>query len=152
MDRAREFRRGLAATAPYLLSHHEPDERERCHTVAVGDRRLHLCARCTGIYPGIALGIALTVGGLWPAWVSLPWLVALLPAPALADWARSALRNRPGTNAVRTLTGAGLGLAYGTGLASIFAGRHLPWVVGVGVGYGVLAAVGLWWWLALRTP
>ncbi|MFB6170565.1 MAG: DUF2085 domain-containing protein [Haloarculaceae archaeon] len=140
MDRRREFLRGLAATAPYLLSHHTADERERCHTLAVGDRRLHLCARCSGVYPGIAVGVALTVVG-WPGWVAPGWLVALLPAPALADWALSALGGRSGDNAVRTLTGAGLGLAYGTGLGLLVGGAW--WVLGVGVGYGLLALAGL---------
>jgi len=139
------LRRGLARTRRYLLAHHPPDERDRCHAVGVGDRPVYLCARCSGVYPGIAAGVALfatkTAPALWP------WLV-LLPAPALVDWAATATGDRRGHNAVRTGTGTLLGLAYGLALPWFLADFR-PWLLGVAAGYGGLAAAGLW---ITRTP
>ena len=54
---AEEFREGVAETRRYLLSHHEPEEFDRCYAPSVRGRRVHLCARCCGVYPGIAAGL-----------------------------------------------------------------------------------------------
>lgn len=142
-DRRRELRRGLARTRRYLLAHHRPAGYDRCHALRVGDRTVRLCARCSGVYPGIAVGLALvatgTASGLWP------WLVALGPAPALFDWGVTTLGSRHGHNAVRTVTGILLGAGYGVGVAWFLAdaGAH-PWLLGVAAVYGALAAAGLW--------
>jgi len=133
----RELRRGLRETGRYLLSHHEPGERDRCHAVWLPgrDRPVRLCARCAGVYPGIALGVAAAATAPVP---TLP-LVALLPAPALADWATTALAGRRGSNAVRTLTGVALGAGYGVGLVALTRPPLRPPVVAVGVAYALLA-------------
>ncbi len=62
--RRSEVRAGLAETRRYLLSHHKPEEWNRCHAVGIPGRKrpLRLCARCSGIYPGIALGVAYGMG------------------------------------------------------------------------------------------
>lgn len=142
----RELRRGLRATAPYLLSHHVADERDRCHRVAVGDCEVHLCARCAGIYPGLALGLLWGLTRGLPSGPALPVAVALLPAPALLDWASSALRNRDGSNWLRnrdgsnwlrTATGVLIGIGYALGLVGLWHGHW--WVLGVGVAYGLAA-------------
>ncbi len=137
----RELRRGLAATAPYLLSHHAAAERHRCHRLTVGGRTLYLCARCSGVYPGIALGLAAFLLGVGRgAWLPV---VALFPLPALADWAVTTLGERRGTNARRTATGALLGVAYGLALPWFLTTRR-PLLLAVAVGYASLAALGLW--------
>lgn len=133
-----EVRAALAATRPYLLSHHEPSEWDRCYAPTVGDRRVRLCARCLGIYPGILVGVA-----AWLLAAPLPTglaAVALLPLPALVDWAASAFTPRAGWNPVRTATGAALGYAYGVGLAALLLGGDRR-VLAVGVAYATVAGV-----------
>jgi len=132
----RELRRGLAATWPFLLSHHEPSEYDRCYEPTIRGRTVRLCARCLGIYPGIAAGVVAYVVAPPPA-TSLA-LVAVLPSPALLDWSASALFDGDGSNPRRTATGALLGYAYGLGLMHLFDGRFV--VLLVGLGYGLAAA------------
>lgn len=129
-----EIRRGLAAARPFLLSHHDPTEWNRCYSLTLSGWHVRLCGRCSGIYPGILLGLfALTAPG--PL-----LLVALLPLPALVDWTVTAFTRADGYNAVRTATGAVLGVGYALGLRRLFLqgdGR----VLAVGAGYALLAAV-----------
>ncbi|QLD89211.1 DUF2085 domain-containing protein [Natronomonas salina] len=129
-------RTALAATRPYLLSHHQPGEWDRCYAPRVGGRRVRLCARCLGIYPGILAGLlAALIGSPLPTGL---WVVTLLPMPALVDWAVSAFTARRGWNPVRTATGFGLGYAYGVGLATLYLTGDLR-VLAIGVVYGLLA-------------
>lgn len=133
-----EVRAALAATRPYLLSHHEPDEYHRCYAPTVGGRRVRLCARCLGVYPGIAVGL---LAALAPSPLPTGLLaVASLPLPALVDWAATAFTARRGWNPVRTATGAALGYAYGVGLVALFLRGDLR-VLAVGAAYGLAAAV-----------
>ncbi|QLG26739.1 DUF2085 domain-containing protein [Halorarum halophilum] len=135
--RLREVRRGLRAAAPFLLSHHLPGERDRCHTVDVAGNELHLCARCTGIYPGIAAALIVVSNG-----IAVPLAaVAALPAPALLEWLSTGRGDRPGRNDVRTLTGLALGLGYGFGLVRLLTDQNRFGVVAVGVAYATLAGV-----------
>lgn len=133
-----EVRAALAATRPYVLSHHEPGEWHRCYAPSVGGRRVRLCARCSGIYPGIVVGIAASLGAS-PLPTGL-WAVAVLPLPALVDWAATAFTDRRGWNPVRTATGASLGYAYGVGLATLFLEGDLR-VLAVGVAYALVAGL-----------
>jgi uncharacterized membrane protein len=105
------------------------------------ERPLRVCARCSGIYPGIALGVTLVLTGALPV---VPWLVAVLPAFALADWARSQFTARRGRNSVRTASGFGLGFAYGMGLLGLLGGDSRVAVLLIGLGYALLAGGGLW--------
>lgn len=134
----RELRRGLAAARPYLLSHHEPAAWDRCYAPSLLGRRVRLCARCLGVYPGIAVGlVAAATGGPLPA--GLPVLAAL-PLPAFLDWTATAFTERRGYNPIRTATGAALGYAYGLGLWALFVHGDLR-VLAVGAAYGLAAAV-----------
>lgn len=132
----REFRNGLAATREYLLSHHTRDERHRCYAPSLFGRQVHLCARCSGIYPGIALGLLAGVTGL----TALPelLLIAVLPIGALVDWTVTEFTDREGFNVVRTVTGGLLGFAYGLGLVALFLEGNLG-VLAIGVGYALVA-------------
>jgi uncharacterized membrane protein len=138
-----EARAGIAETRRYLLSHHEPGEWDRCHAITVPGRKrpVRLCARCSGIYPGIALGIGLVSTGALPV---IPWLVAVLPAFALLDWARSQFTSHDGRNIVRTTTGFALGVAYGMGFLGVLRGDARVAIIAGGFGYALLAAGGLW--------
>lgn len=129
---------GLAETRRYLLSHHEPAHYDRCYVVPFRGRRIRLCARCAGIYPGIGAGVVAAayagVGG-WP----LLLVVAVFPAVALVDWARTAFTGAAGTNPVRTGSGALLGIGYGMGTLE-FLTSFDPRLLAIAVVYGSLAA------------
>lgn len=132
-----EVRAALAATRPYLLSHHEPAEWDRCYAPTLLGRRVRLCARCLGVYPGIGLGLAALLADL-PVPSGLA-AVAFLPLFALVDWTLTAFTGRRGTNTVRTATGAALGYAYGLGLGLLFGGDLR--VLAVGAAYALVAGV-----------
>jgi len=140
VDRA-GMRDALAETRRYLLSHHEPAEHDRCHAPVVVGRRLRVCARCSGIYPGIAGGVAAAVAG--PAWLSSLLVVTVLPAPALVDWTATTATTRRGSNWLRTATGLLLGYAYGVGLGRLLVAGDRR-VLAVGVAYGLPALALLW--------
>ncbi|PSQ25404.1 hypothetical protein BRD03_14355 [Halobacteriales archaeon QS_9_68_17] len=127
---------GLRRTAPFLLSHHEADEHDRCYAVGVRGRTVRLCARCTGIYPGIAVGLGVAVVGEWTA---PPVLIAVLPAFALVDWTVTAFSTVDGANPVRTATGALLGFGYTSGAVRLFRDPPAPRVLAVGVAYALVA-------------
>lgn len=131
-----EFRSGLRETRRYLLSHHEPGEWYRCYQPVVLGRRVRLCARCSGIYPGIAAG--LLAYALGPPSLASIVIVASLPLPALVDWTLTTFTQRRGYNPVRTATGLLLGYAYGIGFGLLLGDLDLR-VVLVGVGYAVAA-------------
>lgn len=130
-----EFRAGVAETRRYLLSHHEPREWYRCYQPVVLGRRFRLCARCSGIYPGIAAGL---LGyGFGPSFVTSIALVVLLPLPALVDWILTTFTPRRGYNAVRTATGLLLGYGYGLGLGLVLGDATIG-VLLVGIGYAIV--------------
>jgi uncharacterized membrane protein len=137
----RELKTGLAETRGYLLSHHEPAEYHRCHSPSIGGRTVHICARCSGIYPGIVAGFVLFATGTATGY-HLP-LIALFPVFAIVDWAVTTFTSVRGWNSVRTVTGALLGTAYGLGLCHLLIAGRLS-VLAVGVVYGGLAAISLW--------
>lgn len=131
-----EFRSGLRETRGYLLSHHEPHEHDRCYAPTVAGRRVRLCARCSGIYPGIVAGLVAFFLG--PSWLASIASVAVLPLPALVDWTVTQYTTRRGSNPLRTATGLLLGYAYGLGVGLLL-GAGDPRVLLVGVAYAVLA-------------
>jgi len=122
-----------------MLSHHPPAMFDRCYKVG----SVHICARCMGIYPGLALGVAVF---FWlppfPDW--LDWIILLvLPVPALLDWAAYWVWSEPGTNTRRTLTGALLGIAAARNLYLHWQNPFCPKVITQAV-LLLLAAAGLW--------
>jgi len=140
-----ELRTGLRETRRYLLSHHEPAEHYRCYRVGVRGREVRLCARCSGVYPGIGLGLAtFLLTAFDPLHLAL---VVGLPVPALVDWAATSFGDRRGANPVRTATGGLLGYGYGLGLGYLF-GAGEVWLLGVGVGYALVAGVLSYWYHA----
>lgn len=138
LERA-EVRAGLRATRRYVLSHHEPHDWHRCYTVEFPrkDHPLRLCARCSGIYPGVALGILLSTSGSLP--VILP-LVALLPAFTVGERVLELTTDYGGSNRLRTATGLLLGGGYGVGIVALTDPTRRTGVILVGVVYAVVAA------------
>ncbi len=82
-------------------------------------------------------GVALVLTDTGPA--AWPWLVACGPAPALVDWAVTTFTRRRGVNAVRTASGALLGLGYGVAVPWFLTDQPL-WLLAVAAGYGGVAA------------
>jgi len=135
-----ELKKGLAETQRYLLSHHEPSGYHRCYALQIRGRTVRLCARCSGVYPGIAVGLGLFVTSVLSAVHLL--LIAVLPVPALVDWTVTHFRPVDGWNSIRTLTGFLLGTGYGLGLGHLLLGGELL-VLAIGVCYALLAGVAL---------
>ncbi len=95
----------------FLVAHHWPGQLDRCYRIWIGNKPVWLCSRCLGVYPMLALVLAALLYvrvpvGCWDA----GWMF-LLPLPAMLDWARSRIAGKPGTNRIRTLTGALLGIS-----------------------------------------
>ncbi len=121
----------------FLLSHHHPDEFNRCYRVGP----VHLCARCLGTYPVMFLAIALQAFRRAPLDFPGQTLAVLaVTAPALLDWAYGQFHPQAGTNFRRTFTGVLLGLALGRSLY-VHLVSPLPFVLLVQL--GVVGAVAL---------
>jgi uncharacterized membrane protein len=134
------LRAALAETRRHLLAHHEPHRYHRCYALRIRGRTVRLCARCSGVYPGIAAGLALFLAGVFGSLHLL--VVALSPLPALADWLVTHVRETEGYNPVRTATGFLLGTGYGVGVGSLALDGELV-VLGVGIGYALLAGAAI---------
>jgi uncharacterized membrane protein len=100
-----------------LLSHHADDELHLCYRLRVGSRLLHLCARCLGFYPAMAVVLfAGRISAPWPAWLVFG-LLFLAPLPALLDWGvHVGLGRKERSNGFRLVTGMGLGVGIGANL------------------------------------
>ena len=135
-----EIKKGFLDTRKYILSHHEPHEYYRCYKIRILGKPVQLCARCTGIYPGIVLGV---LAGYWTIFGdSALSVVALFPLFALIDWFATTFSERRGKNSIRTFTGSLLGCAYGLGLTLLIRGEII--VVAIGVCYAVVGGVLIW--------
>ena len=127
MQKIAELREAVRESKEYLLSHHKEDERHRCYSV----KGQEVCARCTGIYPGIAAGMLLNFSNPVSAVASLPAAVAVEKF--------GEVKGAKFSNPFRTFTGLLLGTAYGVGLVELLYGSQTV-VLGIGAFYG---AVGL---------
>jgi uncharacterized membrane protein len=107
---------------PFWLSHHPPDELDRCYRLG----GVHLCARCAGTYPVLLATVAaqLLSGAPLDHRLDVPACAALV-LPATLDWALGRARPHGGSNLLRTGTGALLGLGLGRSLF-IHLQRPLP--------------------------
>lgn len=72
----------MADSAPVWLSHHQPDQHDRC--VRIAGRPV--CRRCLVLYPlaFVVAGLSLATVG-WPDRLD-PWLLVLLPLPAVVEF------------------------------------------------------------------
>lgn len=109
-------------SGPFWLSHHGADELDRCWRLG----GVHVCARCLGTYPVLALTMALQGAFRAPLAhpADVPLAVGLL-APALGDWAFGRFFPHRLSNAWRTFTGVLLGIALGRSLF-VHVQRPLP--------------------------
>ncbi len=106
-----------------LISHHVPSQYGHCLRVTLRGHSLYFCARCSGIYGGLAISVPIlifldmvTPGRLLqPSW--LWFLIALaLGFATVVDWTTQRITPRKTTVRARTLSG----LASGLGLAIVF--------------------------------
>lgn len=137
----KEFQKGLVETQKHILSHHKQSNWDRCHKVSIFSWNIRICARCSGIYPGIIIG--LTTYSLLSVGFSNLILLFLLPLPALFDWSLTSFTKRGGNNIIRTITGASLGYGYGIGLVELLI-KHDFRVFLLGVIYALVAGVLMW--------
>jgi uncharacterized membrane protein len=136
MDRKEEFREAIRKTSKYLFSHHRKEEHYRCYSLSFFSRKVHLCSRCTGIYPGIFVGIA----QLHLATVLPLYLVALSGVPTLIEKYFTGVKRFRGYNWLRTLTGFILGLGYVNGVYLLLKDPLSPELLLIGSLY-LIAAV-----------
>lgn len=134
---------------PLWLAHHASGQYDRC--VVVGGR--HVCRRCLVLYPVALSVLTLAVVGLrWSAALD-PWVVVLLPLPAVVEWWLEHLgrvRYSPTRQvAVTTLLGLGLGGA----LVRYLERPTDPLFWGVVLVYGgACAGIALWRFLDEHAP
>lgn len=74
--------------SPMWLSHHWPGDYDRC--IVVRNRRV--CRRCAVLYPvSLVAAVILGFGPSWPDRLD-PWLLWLLPLPAVVEFVAEQLR------------------------------------------------------------
>jgi len=76
------FSLGPEPDTPMMLSHHFPEDYDRCAVVA----GFHVCRRCLVLYPvAIVTGVAISLGSWWPDGIN-PWVLWLLPLPGVIEF------------------------------------------------------------------
>lgn len=124
----------MQARTPLWLSHHFPNEYDRCAVVA----GRHVCRRCATFYP-ICFGVmALALLGVsWPRWLD-PWLLWLLPIPVVVEWWLEHLDKISYSAWRNTAFSALCAPAVGVGLARYLADRGDTLFWSVVITYGVV--------------
>ncbi|MCU0310478.1 MAG: hypothetical protein MUE36_06010 [Acidimicrobiales bacterium] len=122
-------------TTPLWLSHHWPEDYDRC--VRVG--RAHVCRRCTVLYPLAFAVLALALlGARFPEAFGIVALV-VLPLPALVDFVAEHLGWwAPSPRRLVAVT-VPLGVGLGVGFARYLENPADPWFWGVVVCYAAIA-------------
>ncbi len=95
----------MTSIARLLLEHHPPWLRSRCLCLRLFERKIYVCARCTGTLLG---ALAAFILGLK---ISDPLIITLLAMPALMDWGTQKTGLRESSNSLRVITGFTLGSA-----------------------------------------
>jgi len=100
-----------------LLSHHYPEEYNRCIKITFRKKEHYLCARCFGYFSSFFLFFVASFF-LDSLLVQIDWiLLYILPSFAIADWIIAKYHINTGTNLTRYITGLLLGI---TGSRLIF--------------------------------
>ena len=102
------------ATHTLWLSHHWPDEYERCAVIG----RRHVCRRCLVLYPLAIAAMIASLAGFqpWPERLDA-WFIWLLCIPATLDFLAEKLRDVPYDPRRQVVVTALTAVALGRGLA-----------------------------------
>lgn len=137
----RARRRELDSVTPLWLSHHWPEDYDRC--LVVGGR--HVCRRCAVLYPLALVTMVASLLLLPPTWGPDPWLLVLLPLPAVIELVgeqAGVLRHRPRRQVAVTVP---LGVALGRGFARYLEHPADPLFWGVVAAYSAVAGGAVVW-------
>lgn len=128
-----------SAAEPLWLTHHPPEQYDRCATI--GGHQV--CRRCLVLYP-VALVAGIVSAVAWPSGTD-PWLLALLPLPAVVDWWLEHLGRSQYSRARQVAVTVPAGIALGRGFARYLADPADPWFWAMVVVYGgSCLAIALW--------
>ncbi len=136
-----------------MLSHCRPEDLHRCLFVSFLGVSIHLCARCAGLYPALALALVARLAHLWVPETADLLLRIVLPVVGAAAWGleQAGAPALPLPRASRVLSGCMIGLGLGWVL-----GLHLrqPWpseLIRLMIALSLIGALGLLARL-VRTP
>lgn len=120
MANFKAFVAAFAYSAGAVVCHQLPER-----SFVLGGQQLPVCARCSGLYLGVALGFLMgfavrRLSAMRPvnARRLLPWL-AIVAAPTAVSWASGVLGVWDGTNVIRAALALPLGLAVGAVAAAV---------------------------------
>lgn len=143
-DRRKELKKALNRSLPFILSHHTSENYSRCYTLRIPGKNLRLCARCTGIYPGILIGFFIYL----QSGTASNLLIFLSGMPTLTEKYMTGFKDFEGFNLLRTVTGVLVGAGFIHGVLKIaFEGFKVS-TVGIAIFY-ILAAA---WLIYLENP
>ncbi len=131
----KEAKEAITKSLPYLLSHHDKEQYDRCHILKIGKRNIVVCARCLGVYLGIILTIMFFFHIILNDW--LYFYLIMAPIPTLFDQI-DCFEGVRHMNVIRTLSGFLLGSAYVLGMASIIYDKDLITLL-LGIFYAIIA-------------
>ena len=107
----------------FLLAHHGYFEFDRCLRLRICEKEVFFCARCSGIYVGIAVSAIAAMNGLMFPPKAIAALL-LLPAPAFLDWGLHVFGVSFGSNFLRVSSGVLLGVGYAGYAVSLTSVEH----------------------------
>jgi len=122
----REFKSGIDDTIPYLLSHHESKDYDKCLTIS----KYKICARCFGVYIGIILTGILHLNFYISPFV-LILVVFLFPVFTLLDWTISTFSKIKSNNKLRIFSGLTLGSVFISGVLLLSTGQYVVFFPGI---------------------
>ncbi len=117
-------RREMGEAMHMMISHHPPSLFGHCLRLTFRGHSLYMCGRCTGIYGGLFVGLAvlfLSRAVLTPSWLWFLFSLAI-GFSTVFDWVTQRLTPRKTTVRVRAITGllSGISLAIIFYLADLF--------------------------------
>jgi hypothetical protein len=135
--------------APLWLSHHQADQHDRCVMIAARP----VCRRCLVLYPVVFVVLGVSLGAGASTTGADPWLLVLLPLPAVIEWWLEHLGRIAYSPRRQIATSVALGIALGRGFARYLEDPTdlLFWAMVVVYG-GSCLAVFLWRFLDERAP
>jgi len=125
---------------PLWLSHHFPEQYDRC--VVVGER--HICRRCLALYPLAFVVMVLSLVGPWPAsWDG--WILVLLPIPSVTEFVLEHFGLIRYQSLRQVLLTIPLAMALGRGFAVYVEDPTSRLFWGVVLGYGLVCLAAAVW-------